>query len=228
MIPQNIIPIHWFGDRKAYEKSALRVVTVGLNPSDREFRKNDSQPFTAGLRFPLYQKENPNTLASALNAYFEENPYRSWFNMFESILNGMGASYYSDKGISNRAIHTDICSPWATDPTWGKLLEEERTALCKEGNVLWEKLMVELKPNILIASIDERNFASMVDLNTRRLLHKYTQKKDGSVRKRKVEVMMYDFNGIPFINGTAQIRPFGGLCEEERIKLGEEIKKTLF
>ena len=37
----NVIPILWFGDLGAYEKSHKRIITVGLNPSNKEFQEKD-------------------------------------------------------------------------------------------------------------------------------------------------------------------------------------------
>ena len=39
VVPDSI-PILWFGDLEAYEKSDLRVLTVSKNPSDAEFGEN--------------------------------------------------------------------------------------------------------------------------------------------------------------------------------------------
>ena len=43
----NIFPIKWFGDRNAYMKSLVKIITVGLNPSDKEFREKDGEPYSA-------------------------------------------------------------------------------------------------------------------------------------------------------------------------------------
>lgn len=67
------MPILWFGDKNAYKKSGLKIVTVGLNPSDREFRGNDNQQPSTKLRFPSF-KGTMESLETALNEYFEKNP----------------------------------------------------------------------------------------------------------------------------------------------------------
>jgi hypothetical protein len=61
-----LLPIHWFGNRPAYEASPMRVVTVGLNPSDREFRANDAKEISTAFRFPDYDGTE-NGLILALN-----------------------------------------------------------------------------------------------------------------------------------------------------------------
>jgi len=146
----DILPIHLFGDRPAYEASTLRVVTVGLNPSDREFRSNDTTAVSATFRFPDYDGTEKG-LELALNNYFKRNPYNAWFKgSFGAVLQSFDASFYP--GAKNTAIHTDICSPWATIPTWSKLLDSERKELEKEGHALWKKLILDLQPDVILFS----------------------------------------------------------------------------
>lgn len=88
------IPILFFGDSEAYFASTLRIITVGLNPSGKEFPTDDRF-----VRFPAVQPDStvaaerdPTRHISALNGYFRTNPYRIWFNSFEPILNGFDSS----------------------------------------------------------------------------------------------------------------------------------------
>ena len=111
------MPILFFGDLHAYFSSRVRVLSVGLNPSLHEF-PTDS-PFR---RFPLAEGvtvREPEPYLDALSAYFRTDPYRGWFSAFEPMLNGLGASFY--EGKPSTALHTDICSPVATDPTWNSV-----------------------------------------------------------------------------------------------------------
>ena len=145
-----LFPIHWFGDRPAYEASPLRVVTVGLNPSDREFRPNDQTPVSKDFRFPDYDGTHKG-LVLALNHYFKRNPYNAWFKgSFGAVLQGFEASFYP--GAKNTALHTDICSPWATIPTWSKLPDVVRSELESQGYALWKTLMLELLPDVILFS----------------------------------------------------------------------------
>lgn len=145
-----ILPIHWFGNRPAYEASALRVVTVGLNPSDREFRPNDTTAISKDFRFPDFD-DTDKGLELAFNNYFKRKPYDAWFKgSFGAVLQSFDASFY--EGATNTAIHTDICSPWATIPTWSKLPEKIRQELEIEGNELWKKLILELQPDVILFS----------------------------------------------------------------------------
>ena len=117
------VPILFFGDLDAHLASPLRVVTVGLNPSRKEFPADE--PFR---RFPLAQgNRNPSRYLHAMSDYFRTEPYSSWFNAFKPLLDGLGASYYP--GSASTALHTDICSPVATDPTWNDLDKVSEAAL---------------------------------------------------------------------------------------------------
>ena len=114
------IPILYFGDSHRYFSSPLRIVTVGLNPSSLEFLTDCRMRRFPAAASPSVQRDHQCHLA-ALDAYFRStsDPYKSWFGSFEPILNGMDASFYD--GQISTALHTDLCSPLATDPTWSKL-----------------------------------------------------------------------------------------------------------
>ncbi|MCY4275750.1 MAG: hypothetical protein OXE41_10225 [Gammaproteobacteria bacterium] len=142
-------PILFFGNLSAYQNSHFRVVTVGLNPSLHEFPADS--PF---YRFPAIADQTNRNLSDyleALSRYFFHHPYSSWFNSFEPLLNGMGASYY--QGHKSTVLHTDICSPVATNPTWSRLDENRRRLLVVNGSRLWHMLMNDLRPQIIIFSI---------------------------------------------------------------------------
>ena len=130
------LPILFFGDLHAYFSSRIRILTVGLNPSLHEFPADS--PFR---RFPLAEGvtvSEPDRYLDALSAYFRTDPYSGWFSAFEPLLNGMEASYY--EGQPSTVLHTDICSPVATNPTWSGLDPAVQRALEKDGGPLWHGL----------------------------------------------------------------------------------------
>ncbi|MCY3701358.1 MAG: hypothetical protein OXG16_01580, partial [Rhodospirillales bacterium] len=142
-------PILFFGDLHAYRASPLRVLTVGLNPSLHEFPAD--QPFR---RFPLAEgciARKPSRYLDAMSAYFRTDPYCGWFSTFEPLLGGMEASYY--EGRASTALHTDICSPVATNPTWTGLNAGTRSVLASDGTSLWHMLLEELRPQIVALSV---------------------------------------------------------------------------
>src|SRR6266508_759600 len=91
------LPILFFGDSRRYERSRLRVITVGLNPSRLEFPSDDPFrrfPAARALSAPL-RDGSLELYRSALDDYFRVEPYDGWFKpSFEELLRGLGASFY--------------------------------------------------------------------------------------------------------------------------------------
>ena len=218
------VPILFFGDLHAYRASETRVLTVGKNPSLKEFPKNS--PFR---RFPLAKNttaDEPDVYLDALSAYFytDSCPYHDWFNAYEPFLNGMEASYYGGK--PSTALHTDICSPVATDPTWRDLHQDVQKALEHDGVPLWHDLLDVLKPHVVVISVAEdhleqvqfRALSGWVDV------HAFERKKDGSRRKRpfKVKARWHEVNGEPslFIFGEAAQTPLGSITDRQKQEAG--------
>lgn len=216
-------PILFFGDLDAYRASPLRVVTVGLNPSLHEFPAGE--PFR---RFPLaecYRDRKPSRYLDAMSAYFGTDPYRSWFNTFEPLLNGLEASYY-EAGAST-ALHTDICSPVATDPTWSRLDRADRAALEADGGRLWHMLLEELRPQIVAISVAKAHLRR-VEFEPRtdwKLIHAFECKADGTPRSQPYRICgrWYDLGGERslFVFGAAAQRPFGTLAASQKREAGE-------
>ena len=93
-------PIVWLGDMEAYLRSETRVVTVGLNPSDREFsalrfftyaerKLSKGEPKFRG-RVPLTRSHWENgefdRIFWAYNNYFHFKPFGAYFNCYERAL----------------------------------------------------------------------------------------------------------------------------------------------
>ena len=217
------VPILFFGDLDAYRASPLRVVTVGLNPSRQEFPAGE--PFS---RFPLAadnRDREPSRYLNAMSAYFRTNPYKGWFNAFEPLLNGLGASYY--KGAASTALHTDICSPVATDPTWSRLGKADRATLEADGGPLWHKLIEALRPQIVAISVAKAHlerieFEPVADGEC---IHAFKRKADGELRKQPYEIraQWYDVGGKHslFVFGTAGVKPFQLLADCQKRAAGQ-------
>lgn len=148
------IPIIWFGDLVAYKNSDVKVVTVAINPSDKEFKKEvEKKKWQLSFhRFPeakeLYKDEikdlsskNREILITSYNKYFGNAPDTwdktyddinapySWFGCFEKIItdffpDGLKASYHK-KNIC-RAIHIDYQTALATREIWSYLGENSK------------------------------------------------------------------------------------------------------
>ena len=216
-------PILFFGDLDAYRTSPLRVLTVGLNPSRLEFP--DSEPFQ---RFPLAGNSGdrqPGRYLSAMSAYFRTDPYRSWFGAFERLLSGAGSSYYAGEATST-AIHTDICSPVATDPTWSRLGRDEQAALEADGGPLWHMLLKVLQPQIVVLSVARKHlgrikFAPISEWAT---VHHFVQTRTGARRRPPYRVLVrwYEVGGEQslFVFGQAAQTPFGLLSHKQKLETG--------
>ncbi len=143
------IPILFFGDIDAYCRSPVRMLTVGLNPSLEEFPAR--KPFR---RFPVAASvtaDDRDRYVKALSAYFRTDPYHTWFRHFEPLLNGARSNYYP--GWPSTALHTDICSPVATNPTWSRLSNSDRATLEVYGLPLWHSLLEALRPHVVVLSV---------------------------------------------------------------------------
>jgi hypothetical protein len=214
------LPILYFGDLEAYEHSKLKVVTVGKNPSDNEFRLNKNQDFS----FVRFSKWNTNrrNLTESLNPYFKKRPLKQWFSSFEPILNGLSASYY--KGAENIAIHTDICSPLATNPTWSKLPKSTHEELYNEGFQIWKALIEELQPDVMLVSIPRALFISVFKSKPIELI-RFKKKKDGENRKQPYVVEQYDYElkskkKVKVIFGQAANKPFDTIHDQQKFEIG--------
>lgn len=220
------LPILYFGDLNAYLQSEYKVLTVGKNPSNNEFKLNDHACYSF-FRFPLWDSYK-NNLTDVLNNYFKVAPLKQWFSSFEPILNGMECSFYNDKK-KNIAIHTDICSPLATFPTWSKLNKNEKEMLFKDGFLIWNELVNNLQPDCMLVSVPKELF-SKLQCHNKEILISFTEKKDKSDRKHAYDVCKYDFmlnNGktVKVIFGNAANKPFDTISIAQKNKIGELCQK---
>lgn len=217
------IPILWFGDARAYSDSPLRVVTLGLNPSRFEFPS--AEPM---MRFPAARHlANSGSLDGshpayirALDEYFRREPYRKWFDRgFEPLLNGLGASYYSNK--PNTALHTDLLSPLATNPTWSKL-GRPRQALLSDGVPLWHALMEYLRPDVIVASIARPYLAKIGFERTGDLreIHRVERKNPFVTEATELRI---GHKTTTLVFGRCVNLPFGSVSFPDRETIGKAI-----
>lgn len=220
------LPILYFGNLPSYRKSDVKVLTVGKNPSDNEFRLKKGDPFSF-VRFSNWD-ENKRNLSPALNSYFEDRPLKQWFSCYEPILNGLSASYYQNSH-PNTALHTDICSPLATNPTWSKLTKETQSVLLSEGLEIWKDLIEDLQPDLMLVSIPRALFDSVFKSKGRELVV-FNKKKDGAPRKRPYVVELYEYKlssmkKVKVVFGQAANKPFDTIHHELKLKIGELCRK---
>ena len=219
------VPVLFFGDLHAYFASKRRVLTVGKNPSLREFPS--PSPFQ---RFPKADRIGHDEIERYLNAlsdYFRTDPYRSWFSAFESLLNGMGASYYDCPTMASTALHTDICSPVATDPTWNRLEIATRDTLTADGCSLWHELIGALRPQVVVLSF-KRDLLSRIRfgrLTKWEVICRFDRKKDDELRRRPYDVCAswHAVSDEPslFLYGPAMQKPLGSIGDRQKRRTGE-------
>ena len=160
-----------------------------------------------------------------MSAYFRTDPYRGWFSTFEPLLGGMEASYY--EGRASTALHTDICSPVATNPTWTGLNTDSRSVLAADGTLLWHMLLEELRPQIVALSVAKAylkriKFAPVTNWE---VIHVFGRTANGELRSRPYEICARWYNvgseRSLFIFGAAAQKPFGKLAADQKRAAGE-------
>ena len=222
------MPILFFGNVDGYLSSQIRVVTVGLNPSWHEFPKNfrfQRFPRCAGI-----SRADSAHYMEGLSAYFEEYPYRRWFRAYEAALDGADASYW--RGRSSTALHTDIGSPVATHPAWTNLDESDRQALQRKGGPIWHRLITELKPHLVLASLawEHLSRVEFPPVTDWWQIQVFDTKIDGSRREPPYPVMArwYEIAGAPslFVFGKQRDIPFGEIGNEQKRDVGERARRA--
>ena len=229
------IPIIWFGDMEAYKKSDLKVVTVALNPSDREFCKNKGE-LPSFFRFPegqnIYKENylndtNKNRLFKTLCGYYKNNPYDEWFNCFEKPLNHIGASY---KNGNNIAVHIDIYTAVATNPTWGKLGKEQQQKISADRTrtiKLFRDFVDYLSPDVILYS------ANRTELNRAFGF----ESKDPPIKvyptgSKGFNISIYEYNKCLIISGRNNYgKPFklkDEFVKDTMIRIAEKDYKEIF
>lgn len=243
VVVPNSIPILYFGNLPKYVTPGKKVVTVGLNPSNKEFLCNDRKKssngpnsYSALCRFGERTFRKPkdevssNKYQDALNRYFENEPYMNWFKKLDPLLEGFHCSF-GGKFLPRKytALHTDIASTTATFPTYSRLRNDVKRELFNEGFTLWTDLIEKcLKPDYILLSGND-------------VIRKELQKKygvlglDDSVGRiqfgpRKTvlysEKFIYEKN-VVFVYGTnSRSGPFGNLKDTKKREIGRILSES--
>lgn len=216
-------PVLFFGDLSAYQASPLRIATVALNPSRREFPAKS--PFS---RFPGAESGDIAAYIESLQNYFRVAPYSDWFDFYERALSGLDASYYGKK--RNAVLHTDIASVLPTDPTWSKLDQQVREDITASGIELWHRLIAFLEPQIVLWSTAKLwlNSIRLEPITTWSDLWVCHETQGGAPRKRPIVVQGRNYrhqNGrrlvIAFI--PAAQKPLARLSHAQKAQAGKII-----
>jgi hypothetical protein len=218
------IPILYFGNEEAYRASDLKVITVGKNPSLNEFLDKGLGKYNVLYRFPNFNGKN---YTSVWNEYFQKRPLIQWFSAFEPILNGMGCSYYQNNQFKNIVLHTDICSPIATDPTWSRLSNNQQQLLFTQGLQIWWDLVKDLAPDVILISIPKNLFMQNISTVFGQSIFTASHRANGKRRIRSYEVFRQYLNInnklTNIVYGKANIKPFMDIDDNLKRKLGSQI-----
>ncbi len=231
-VVKNSMPVLFFGDIDNYIKQDYKIITAALNPSDVEFLKDRNDNYSCKHRFPDYNKTTVSLEKSCKN-YFKNNPYDKWFGQdntgFKPLLNGMGYCYYPNSKNLKAVLHTDMCTPIATNPTWSKLSKNDCRKLQIKGFDLWKKLIIELKPNLIIVSL-KKAYIDSIELSPISSFKKIGNLVKPIYSKNntfKYEIIHYegDINGFNtnLLWGSAQNTPFQPF--KNKIHIGKILKK---
>jgi hypothetical protein len=164
---------------------------------------------------------------ASLAAYFTTHPYWRWFNTYRLLLEGLDASFDGTYG-PNTAVHTDLCSPVPTSPTWSRLPAPVRAGLARPGVALWHDLVRALRPHVVLLSVAQHHLGTIrfEPLDPRwTVMHTIAQTKaDYEVRARRYHT---DGHPVLIVWGKAANTPFGSISYPARREIGTRIRKDL-
>lgn len=219
-VVQPAVPVLYFGDEPAYRRSPLKIITVGLNPSLAEFPADNPL-----MRFPKAAEQGPGpTYLEALNEYFRVSAYTRWFNTFGGLLHGLDAGFLGDQ--PNVALHTDLRSPVATNPTWSKLPRGVDSELGVVGTPLWHDLVRELQPDIILVSVAKAGLAAIQfeQVDDWHDIHVIPRTRPYRVRAQRVRIAP-DATSL-LVWGRAAQTPFGTVSYADKLTIGDAIEKA--
>lgn len=229
------MPIPYFGNIRAFMQLPRnrRIITVAANPN------KNTQPSLVMVQARL----NADQTEERLSGYFVQRRigaprWRGWFSNYENILNGLEMSYWSE---DYPALHTDMYSPIATDPTWGDLGPEDKEYFKQAGIPIFFELLSLLDPRLIIVSLAR---GAMDDLHNRLAdswgerrmmdtLCTFEEYGNGDPRDPPFEVHWKTFTKkggekISVVSGASMRgRPFGSISSEQRQRIGEFCKQRL-
>ena len=218
VVPEDCAPVLYFGDLAAYGTSPLRIVTVGLNPSDREFPVASSWS-----RFP--GAEYRESYLGSLNAYFSRDPLRGWFSSWREVLHGLDACFWGHR--PSTVLHTDLCSVVPTSPTWSRLRRVVQADLMQRGVPLWHDLVAELRPHVILTSVAYRHLEriNLTPLDDWTPVHRVERTNPYVVEARPVALA--DGSSSLLVRGRAANTPFGSVKNTDRHAIGRSIREHL-
>ena len=224
------VPVLYLGDLPKFKKSYPKVITAGYNPSNNEFPTNSIyKRFKEIENFKTSNKDAITIYLNSLNNYFNDQPDK-WYNSFNLILEGLNTSYYSN--LPNRSLHTYLCSPIATDTSWGKLKSSTKFTLSSNGRRFWYRLVEILEPDMILFSVDKEYINRVVIKKLGWKIFKSIKlKADGSPRDKPYDIEITEgrisSKKMHLVYGPPSYLPFGSISNESKVQLGKELMNFL-
>ena len=215
-------PVLSFGDFQNAE-----VITLGINPSNREFEDKKGELLKNQLRrlqtlsslkssdcSSLSKEQSVKVFEGCVN-YFNRRPY-NWFDKFGPILEAIGYSFYS----SPFAAHVDLVQ-WATQKKWKDISKGEQNMLIQEGrSFLKYQLKSENVHTILLNGITVIN--AFQDWSDVKLEYSSLNIPKGG----KLVTGFYD-DRIRIIGWSINIQSSWGVTSEDIYKLALIVKEVI-
>jgi hypothetical protein len=141
------------------------------------------------------------------------------------LLQGLDCSYYGN--APNTALHTDLCSPLATDPTWNNLQSQTQTGLLRYGTHLWHSLVEWLSPDLIIASVAKSHLRRISFSTQGGWKTVYTVERTNPYEVELTQLNITDGKIVGLVFGRAANTPFGTVSNAEKFRIGLAIKGGL-
>lgn len=193
-------PVLWFGNIDDIDQVSDFVMTVGINPSDKEFLDDKGKKLSK-CRFDYPNLDTP-TLIKAYNEYFSKNPYLAWFGDpeekkgVEAALNYLDASYYNTS-YKYKAVHFDWF-PFPTSDKFSDIKDSDKKFVDKTidglGKEIIDTAIDVLKPKfILVVGLDSWTYFKKY-ASPRKFLTSYVTKKNYTLSLIYKDVRVYGSN----------------------------------
>jgi hypothetical protein len=141
------------------------------------------------------------------------------------MLRGLGCSYYP--GAKNIAIHTDLCSPLATDPTWSRLSKAYQEKLIPDGVEVWHKLVEFLCPHVIIVSVAAHHLERIRFTRLEGWREFFTVQRQNPYTVKLMKVGINEQQAATVIFGKAANTPFGTVSNHDKEKIGQSLRGYL-
>lgn len=203
-------PVPVFGDI-----DSARLVTLGINPSSREFVDETGRELAdAARRFPTLHSlglhrwadadfTHIRSIERACRAYFTGNPYDGWFRRLDQVISGTSSPFYAPMFP---ACHLDLV-PYATSRRWGTLSRADRDRLLEVGMQILGELLAESPARVLILNgktvVEQFQRAAGIKLEPREMAEWELPRSEGPpVRGIAYEGWAFEVAGRPLGRGV--------------------------